>query len=375
MAKGKSLNPADAYRKSQRKKELKKNKAERSKARDFAFVKKDTREIEDEIEKLEALPTPSPLKSELQKINEKKEEYVKEHPEQRRLVYKARPRDGEKDDENRPLKKDRRNIYYDPVMNPYGVPPPGLPYMERPLLPGEVDSDEEMEGMFIIKNQCRHVLVYALDSDEDIPLPPGLPPGSELVGNDDDIAMPDGPPPDDDDDEGPPPFLRIFTPSRDRLVPLPPPPGLMVPLSSVPHQTYQAHRADKIRSTLPHNSSLPPKPVAAAQLANATVSAAPELRDFKKEATAFVPTAIKRKKAPGAGSSRVDAAPSVGPVDGEEEPHVATARPDLVGLLKQQFGSAPLPQALNNAPTSAKSAKDTKKDDYAKFMEEMSDIL
>lgn len=24
-----------------------------------------------------------------------------------------------------------RSIYYDPVLNPYGVPPPGMPYLER----------------------------------------------------------------------------------------------------------------------------------------------------------------------------------------------------------------------------------------------------
>jgi hypothetical protein len=31
-------------------------------------------------------------------------------------------------------------------------------------------------------------------------------------------------------------------------------------------------------------------------MAAATVEGAPELRDWKKEATAFVPTAVKRKK-------------------------------------------------------------------------------
>jgi len=30
---------------------------------------------------------------------------------------------------------------------------------------------------------------------DDIPLPPGLPPGTEEVQSDDDIPMPDGPPP------------------------------------------------------------------------------------------------------------------------------------------------------------------------------------
>jgi hypothetical protein len=33
------------------------------------------------------------------------------------------------------------------------------------------------------------------DGEDDIPLPPGLPPGSEEVTSDDDISMPEGPPP------------------------------------------------------------------------------------------------------------------------------------------------------------------------------------
>lgn len=84
------------------------------------------------------------LKAELNKIMTKKEEYVQEHPEQRKLVYRARR---EKDEVNKeePAVEQKRNvfnkhglprhpersIYYDPVMNPFGVPPPGMPYMER----------------------------------------------------------------------------------------------------------------------------------------------------------------------------------------------------------------------------------------------------
>ena len=110
--------------------------------------------MEDEIEQLEkqaAEPGGKPdprlkeAKAELEKINAKKAEYVEEHPEARRLVYKGRRREGEKDEEDKkPLPANRnmfdkkglprhpeRSIYYDPVMNPFGVPPPGMPYMER----------------------------------------------------------------------------------------------------------------------------------------------------------------------------------------------------------------------------------------------------
>jgi hypothetical protein len=78
----------------------------------------------------------------------KKEAYVAEHPEERRLVYRGKKKDeggsSSKDDAPKPPAKSRnlfnknglprhpeRSMYYDPVMNPYGVPPPGMPYMER----------------------------------------------------------------------------------------------------------------------------------------------------------------------------------------------------------------------------------------------------
>ena len=111
-------------------------------------------ELEEEIEKLEAASEPSPaektrlkdLKAELERINKKKEEYVAEHPEHRKLVFKARrpQNNGEEKTEAAPPPRSRnlfnkhglprhpeRSIYYDPVMNPYGVPPPGMPYVER----------------------------------------------------------------------------------------------------------------------------------------------------------------------------------------------------------------------------------------------------
>ena len=140
-------------------------------------------DIEDEIEKLEGTSTTSAsdasrlkdLKDELTKIMKKKEEYVTEHPEHRKLVFKGKKQqhDSTQEDAPKPELKSRklfnkhglprhpeRSVYYDPVMNPYGVPPPGMPYIERrkfsvshlrtefvpttitALLPDEVDSDE-----------------------------------------------------------------------------------------------------------------------------------------------------------------------------------------------------------------------------------------
>ncbi|KAF9270740.1 hypothetical protein L218DRAFT_969204 [Marasmius fiardii PR-910] len=505
MAKGKNLNPADAFRKAQRKKELKKNKAERSKARDFALVKKDTSELEDEIEKLAALEKPSPdeadrlksLKAELENINKKKEEYVKEHPEQRRLVYRAR-RDKNEPEEEIALPKKRnlfkknglprhpeRSIYYDPVMNPYGVAPPGMPYMERPLLPGEADSEaEESEGEGACHRYFLAGLTFKVYQDDDIAMPGGPPPQlpgfEETVNDDDDIPMPEGLPPGEEPIEGNTFYLTShlleydsfeylddedipLPPSNDTDPPLPglppsglsmpppeypagplppppppagfpagvpplPPPGFPIgitlppgfpasglsfppfppgfpappfppqafqpsmpapppgfyprqksasamqdPLSSIPHQTYQARLASKLS---PH-PSLPAKPFITTappmSSSSATISAEPELRDFKKEATAFVPTSLKRRRT--AGQPRVNAAPGVGPADGDEEitAGVGAPRPDLLTTIQNQFG---IPSTETpGKKVKVEEVKPKKKDDYDKFMEEIGDIL
>lgn len=108
-------------------------------------------DLEEEIKQLESSNGDkarlAELKAELEKINKKKEEYVKEHPEQRNLVYRRRRKQNDADakpETKEPVPQKRnlfnkkglprhpeRSIYYDPVMNPYGVPPPGMPYMER----------------------------------------------------------------------------------------------------------------------------------------------------------------------------------------------------------------------------------------------------
>lgn len=90
-----------------------------------------------------------------------------------------------------------------------------------------------------------------------------------------------------------------------------------------------------------------------------------------------MPSALKRKKAGGAnaGSSKVNAAPSLGP-DADSATQapsdVGPARPDLLSALKDQFG----PAARPTAPAPRGSVPKSKgKDDYAKFVEEMGDFL
>ena len=104
-------------------------------------------------------------------------------------------------------------------------------------------------------------------------------------------------------------------------------------------------------------------------MAAATVFAAPELRDLKKEATSFIPSAVKRKKVTTTDAiSKLNAAPVLNPAppsvgDDVKTEEVELARPDLVSALKVQFGAIPVPQATKS------------KSDYDKFVEEMGDIL
>jgi hypothetical protein len=76
-------------------------------------------------------------------INKKKEEYVAEHPEQRKLIYRSQRNDPAPTlpkhlrkqrnyfDKNGLPRHPERSVYYDPVFNPYGSAPHGMPYMER----------------------------------------------------------------------------------------------------------------------------------------------------------------------------------------------------------------------------------------------------
>ena len=84
------------------------------------------------------------LESELKYVTKIKENFVAEHPEARDKVFRqhrdsgVRQRDDEGEDdkshlynEEGKLRDPTRSVYYDAVYNPFGVPPPGMPYKER----------------------------------------------------------------------------------------------------------------------------------------------------------------------------------------------------------------------------------------------------
>ncbi|KAI0273997.1 WW domain binding protein 11-domain-containing protein [Russula aff. rugulosa BPL654] len=359
MAKGKNLNPADAYRKAQRKRELKKNKTERQKARDFTLVKKDTWDLEDEIEKLSSTASLSDadkkrlkdLKAELDNIVKKKEKYIEEHPEQRKLVYRSRrqPNDGQTS----------KNVASTSRREEEGDTDDDIPMPEGPP-PGMSKNDEEV------------------DTDDDIPMPDGPPPGSTTSISSQPLIPPPPPPGFPPDIAGMPPpppgFPNVPFPPPPPGFPAPPPlppPGFPGPPTStaglLPTARSHTDRSNFGISPPVSHATQAPLPAAPAP-STATVSAEAQLRDFKKESTVFMPTSLQRRRAApgGAGSGRgagnINSAPAL---DGESHGQArdaAPARPDLVGTLKGQFGGMSL-------------AKPKVKDDYEKFVEGMGDIL
>ncbi|WVF71501.1 hypothetical protein IAT40_006307 [Kwoniella sp. CBS 6097] len=479
MAK-KSSNPADAFRKAQRAKELKKNKEERKKVRETQTLKRDTRELEADIRYLKTQTDAASkarlaeLESELSYINKTKEKYVEEHPEARDLVFRnKRPGQGQDGqgqssrdaqraqlyDESGKLRDPKRSVYYDAVYNPFGVPPPGMPYRERtPEEASEAESEDDDEDA-----------EEEEDSDDEIIMPEGPPPatanatktsdsGSDSDGSDesDDIPLPEGPPPPrPNPPSGPiPPPMRMgfggappppfsggpgqphgFRPHPPRPVPVPlhamqyagpgfggpggagpsnfrpppirgngmarpprpharPPPTIQDPLSDEPTQTFQGHRM--AQHALPARPDIPGSPApssstGASGIAKASspapapttagtgeISAAPVLRDLRKEATVFVPRGVKRKKIPGGGV--INAAPGAGEIDedGDERKRItnnsAAAGGGLMGKLSGVLGAAPTQETRPSNGKASMAGTGGADDDYQKFLEGLGDL-
>ncbi|KAJ9095188.1 hypothetical protein QFC19_007643 [Naganishia cerealis] len=168
---------------------------------------------------------------------------------------------------------------------------------------------------------------------------------------------------------------------------LPPRPGGIVndPLSDVPHQTYQAHRQARREEAQDNDSIAGGSAKNAPPPASAEISAAPQLRDLRKEATVFVPRAMKKKK-PTANAQIITAAPVVSSAPGEVAATAPSSLSGNEGDRSQQLPhhSAPMPAAtytpaaagggllsklsgVLGTPTPAP-AKKEKEDDYRAFL-------
>ena len=132
------------------------------------------------------------------------------------------------------------------------------------------------------------------------------------------------------------------------------------PLSNVPHTTFQAHQVAKQEEAA--SSVDKPASVGNAPPVAAVIEAAPQIRDLRKEAAAFVPRAAKKKKT-AAAAIQIDAAPppesQPGETLAENQKAIAAAADEtpaappapvynpaaggLMGKLSGILGSAPAP--------------------------------
>ncbi|KAI5474994.1 proline-rich family protein [Pseudohyphozyma bogoriensis] len=432
----KKANPVDAHRKAQRKKEIKKNKEDRKKAKEVATVKKDTRSLESDIRSLADAAQKGPLsasdkaelaslRAELARINKAKNEYVEAHPEHRKFVFPDRKEASTSSadsggggnglyDKNGRLRHPERSVYYDPVFNPFGAPPPGMPYREKPPTPEEMAAFQAaLQANFPEPTAESDESDDSSDDDEDdddIAMPAGL----------DDIPMPSGPPPPRKHELPARPPPMIARPSSGGAIPsgpramqqqqhhqpfhpdphmrhgpqrhqLPQRPMQYIaadPLANdlPPKPTYQAYHSGMVQHEvpLPPGAAPPPPPPppgssastsaaaspflpfpnAIASSSSASISAAPQLRDLKAEATAFVPTAMRRKK-PAASASSV---PKINAAPGGAAPTAGGERANLMSALSGVgIGAVP--------PGPPEKKKDGGKEDYERFQREMKGFL
>lgn len=372
------------------------------------------------------------------------------------------------------LLEPEKSFYYDPVFNPFGVPPPGMPMRMKPevddgpstasshqpkdTVPHEAKSvevstqfktavgngsegnlsAEESKCEFQSENDTSESDEEEDESDDDIPLPDGPPPpvADSEDEDDDDICLPDGPPPIQEPiglrcqppihppylkaselphrpsrpgDFAPPPFYSppitlvpgigpppmangfgsVPFPMGPNGLPLPPPSfHNFHPLPIAP-ASAQLPSKPMVSSVMPQNSASHGAGLSSGSKsvvqASATLTALPQLRDLKREATSFVPSAIRKKRKEldrradlaGLGDShRIRAAPGTGDDmefgnDAGGGPSSVNTRPQgtsLLGALKRDG----IVVDVKHGPTAAGGAE---KDDYDKFVQSLGDVL
>ncbi|SPO45595.1 uncharacterized protein PSANT_03281 [Moesziomyces antarcticus] len=428
----KTLDPVQAARRAAIQRESKRNKERKQQAQQARELRQDTAPLERQIRRLESRQNTlseddqeelQRLQREVADVKRIKEEYVRNHPDQRNFVrgYEEKAstdsKPGElsnapqqtatataRDSQNAPSRDPRWSIYYDPVFNPYGAPPPGMPYLDKPHsqlvaeglldvakpppLPEETadfedgDSDEDSDDS-------------SIDDDlKDIVMPAGPPPiklashqgeirpspatadrGRAVRGTGKARGRPPGSEQHRGGRHGPGNGIGrgMARPIHSAAgLPARPPPGLpQRPLVPVAAATGSRPQAAAPASGTPKPPGPPP-----AVPDGVVISAEPQLRDLRKETTAFVPAAIRKKQQeekarmkrglPG----RIDAAPlsenMTGPADAAQK-----ERPDLLKSVQ-----AHLPSKAAEASGGQQSSEGgSSAQDYDRFLREVGDLL
>ncbi|XP_010483978.1 PREDICTED: WW domain-binding protein 11 [Camelina sativa] len=151
---GKVMNPTDAFRKEQRKREIKRNKKERQKVREVGILKKDPEQIKEQIRKLDMSKAEGALdkarkhkkrqlEDTLKMVVKKRKEYDEKKKEQGEATTSVmfshlppqRRATGEED------LKPEDSVYYHPTLNPTGATLPGKPPMYNSSIGTSISSD------------------------------------------------------------------------------------------------------------------------------------------------------------------------------------------------------------------------------------------
>lgn len=344
MARSKAkLDPVQAARKAAQGREAKRNKERKDQAQEARTLRQDTSSLERQIHRLETRSGKlsedeqqqlAELKADLHRIQRIKQDYVAKNPDQRdfvrgfetKVASKVPAQPAAPAPKAQHTQRDPRwSIYYDATFNPYGAAPPGMPYLEKPyeqlvaegLVPSDVQHQPPLPDESEPEDESE-----SDDDHEEIELPKGdggiISEGESATDSDSsidddlkDIIMPQDPPPSRSE-------------ATSSAVPLPSDPTASS--SARVHHNYRgrdgsrghgpaqgrgrgrgrgngpsAHlpvRPPPATEQLPGNTSsttptsLPSRPAAGP----AVISAAPQLRDLRQEATVFMPASIRKKQ-------------------------------------------------------------------------------
>lgn len=442
----KSADPVQAARKAAIKREAKRNRERKEQAQEARTLRRDTSALERQIHRLESRQATlneddqeelKRLQAEVANVKRIKEDYIRKHPEQKNFVrgYEDNETNGSthadssiggpsRTSASQPstaraaaqgvsqqtsTRDPRWSIYYDPVFNPYGAPPPGMPYLEKAhaqlVAEGLLDAARppplpEETAEFLDSGTDVDSDDSSVDEDlKDIVMPVGPPPStlplSASNGNGDRKRQSDveagrgrhqpsyrggrgrgpGRPHHPGGRDGPHHHRSEGARPMHSIAGLPPRPPAGTAMRPAPPMNVA--NASPSRASAP--TSGPPKPPGPPPSIpdGVVISAEPQLRDFKKESTAFVPAALRKKQLeekermkrglPG----RINAAP-ISEEMSNSSAGSSTERPDLLKTLQ-----AHLPSKDSGGAGDRKQGQssDISKQEYEHFLGEVGDLL
>ncbi|EMR11452.1 hypothetical protein PNEG_00470 [Pneumocystis murina B123] len=254
MPKEKNYNPAQEFHKKRKRDHIKKAKAEKQKLQYEKLARRDVNKIETQIQEFKRLEMKGQLsaldqsnlkilESDLKRIK-KARKYIGPIIESEKT--KAREAKEEKQQQKIP-KNPEKSIYYDPIYNPYGVPPPGMPYKEW----SDIEDDETSSNE-----------PSTPESVSIIPMPKGSPPPSSYL----------------DKRKKKHQLERFKHPKT---------------LNEKTNTLHSSHLEKQFKNDNSIEGSSQPT-----STPTIVYSADCILRDLRKESTTFVPTAVRQRKIP-----------------------------------------------------------------------------